>query len=208
MFSLIEKIASFGVGLVDKLGYAGVFISMALESAAIPIPSEVVVPFSGFLTLKGRFDFWFLVFLVSLANLFGSIILYYIGKYGGRPTLEKYGKYFLIHIKEFDRAEVWFKKYGSASVFFSRMLPIVRTFISFPAGVFKMSIFKFSILTFAGAVPWNFALAYLGRQFGERWQNLEIYFRRFDIIIIAIILFFVIWFFLKHLRGKHVNISI
>jgi membrane protein DedA with SNARE-associated domain len=204
MFKLISYISEWALSVIKETGYWGVFILSALESAAIPIPSEVVVPFSGFLAFSGIFSFWGVVFVATIANLAGSLILFIIGKRGGRWILEKYGFYILIHKRDLEKADEWFIKYGIKTVFFSRLLPVIRTFISLPAGVARMNIWKFSIFTFLGALPWNFALALIGYKTGENWNILEKYFRKIDIFILLLIFLIVIWYILKH-RKKHQN---
>ncbi len=175
---------------------------MALESALIPIPSEIIMPFAGFLVWEGKFSFANVVLWGALGNLAGSIIAYFLGFYGGRPLLEKYGKYILISTEEIKRADDWFKKYGNFSIFISRMLPVVRTFISLPAGVARMPFWKFSLYTFLGSLPWAFLLTYLGIISGENWKNLEAYFRKFDWLIIGIILAAIGWYLYAKLINR------
>jgi len=179
---------------------------MALESALIPIPSEIIMPFAGFLVWEGTFSFMTVVLWGALGNLAGSIIAYFLGFYGGRPLLEKYGKYILISHKEIELADNWFKKYGNFSIFISRMLPVVRTFISLPAGIARMPFWKFSLYTFLGSLPWAFFLTYLGIISGENWKNLEIYFRKFDWLIIIIIIAAIGWW-LYNKRKNYGRIS-
>lgn len=188
--------------MIDKTGYIGVFILSALESAAIPIPSEIVVPFSGFLASSGRFSLLAVVLIATAANLAGSIILFLIGRSGGRWILERYGKYVFIHQKDLDLGDRWFVKHGARAVFFGRMLPVVRTFISLPAGVAGMNFKKFTAYTFLGALPWNFALAYVGFKMGENWEVLHPYFRQTNYIIAGVIVLGILWFLLKHTK-KH-----
>ena len=202
MFGLLSYISEWALEIIKETGYSGIFILSALESAAIPIPSEVVVPFSGFLATSGKFSLWGVVWTATLANLVGSITLFLIGKSGGRWIVEKYGKYILIHKKDLDKADLWFARHGLKTVFFSRMLPVVRTFISLPDGVAKMSLLKFSIFTFLGALPWNFALAFIGYKAGENWDLLHNYFRKADVFIVLLILLAVAWYIFKH-RTKY-----
>ena len=144
---LIEFLANIVINVIDWSGYAGVFFLMLVESCGIPMPSEVIMPFAGFLVAKGTLMFWPVVLLGAVGNLVGSWLAYFIGARGGRPLLEKYGKYVLISGHDLDMADRWFIRYGEATVFFGRLLPVVRTFISFPAGMFRVNILKFSILT-------------------------------------------------------------
>ncbi|MBI2084009.1 MAG: DedA family protein [Candidatus Aenigmarchaeota archaeon] len=168
--ALILFFVNFLTDLVAAIGYPGIFVLMAMESATLPVPSEVVVPFAGYLALQGVFDFWAVVIVSSLANLAGSLVAYAVGFYLGRGFILKYGKYVLLKERVLAIAEEWFKKYGDRAVFFSRMLPVIRTFISLPAGVGKMHLPKFIFYTFIGSLPWNFTLAYLGFWLGDKWM--------------------------------------
>jgi membrane protein DedA with SNARE-associated domain len=183
---IIVFISSIVIYLITALGYLGIFVTMAMESAALPIPSEIVMPFAGFVAFQGKLDFWGIIVAGTLGNLIGSILLYYVGLKGGRPALMRYGKYLLVSEREIKIAENWFRKFGSKVIFFSRMLPIVRTFVSLPAGAAKMDIKKFSFYTLVGSVPWNIALTYIGFVLGENWQQIEGAFRAFDLVIVGI----------------------
>jgi membrane protein DedA with SNARE-associated domain len=183
---IIVFISSIVIYLITALGYLGIFVTMAMESAALPIPSEIVMPFAGFVAFQGKLDFWGIIVAGTLGNLIGSILLYYVGLKGGRPALMRYGKYLLVSEREIKIAEEWFRKFGSKVIFFSRMLPIVRTFVSLPAGAAKMDIKKFSFYTLVGSVPWNIALTYIGFVLGENWQQIEGAFRAFDLVIVGI----------------------
>lgn len=200
--SLISSLSSFALNVIDKFGYTGVFVLSLLESAAIPIPSEVVVPFSGFLAVSGRFNFWWVVAIATLANFIGATILFIIASKGGRWILEKYGKYIFIHKKDLDLGDKWFNKHGARAVFFGRLMPVVRTFISLPAGVCKMNFNKFTTYTLLGSLPWNLGLVLVGYKAGEHWDLLHDYFKKFDLIIMAVIISGIIWYALKHLRYK------
>ncbi|MDD5547512.1 MAG: DedA family protein [Candidatus Pacebacteria bacterium] len=200
MFNLLSVLASWPLGVINNTGYLGVFILSALESAGIPIPSEIVVPFSGFLTMEGRFSLLGVVLVATAANLFGSLILFEIGRRGGRWILEKYGKYILIRKSDLDTGDRWFERYGSKIIFFGRLLPVVRTFISLPAGIAKMNIWKFVFYTVLGALPWNFVLAEVGIKMGQNWNILHNYFQKFDIIIVLIIVSAFIWYLYRHLK--------
>ena len=201
IYDFFAWISAFTIDLIASAGYFGVFFLMALESACIPIPSEIIMPFSGFLVWEGRFSLPLVTLLGALGNVIGSLAAYYAGFYGGRPLIEKYGKYFLVSKKEIDRAEAWFLKYGNFSIFFSRLLPVVRTFISFPAGISKMNIGKFTLYTFLGSLIWSFILTYIGVIMGENWQNIEGYFRKFDWLIVIIGLCFFAWWILKKIKN-------
>ena len=183
---IIVFLSSVVIYLITAFGYLGIFLTMAMESAALPIPSEIVMPFAGYVASQGNLDFWAIVIAGTLGNLVGSLLLYYVGLKGGRPVLMKYGKYILISEREIRIAEEWFRKFGSKVIFFSRMLPVVRTFVSLPAGAAKMDIKKFSFYTLVGSVPWNIALTYVGFVLGENWQQIEGVFRAFDLAIVGI----------------------
>lgn len=197
IYDFFAFISSFVINIISSLGYGGIFFLMALESACIPIPSEIIMPFSGFLVFEEKFSLLWVVIWGTIGNLIGSVAAYLVGFYGGRPLLEKYGKFILISSHELELADRWFLKYGSLSVLFSRMLPAVRTFISLPAGVARMPFFKFCFYTFLGSLPWSFALTYAGLIMGENWKGLEVYFRKFDWAI-AILGVIALGFFVYH----------
>jgi len=183
--NIIETISNFIISVIEQLGYGGVFVGMMLESTGLPIPSEVIMPFAGYVVWKGGLTLIGITLAGTLGCLAGSLIAYYIGLWGGRPLLERYGKYVLIRKGELDRADGWFEKYGDSAVFISRLLPIVRTFISFPAGIVHMDVKKFSVYTVLGSLPWCFALAYAGVLLGPHWENIKGLFRYLDIAIVV-----------------------
>jgi len=198
---LIEWISRIAITLVDRLGYAGVVLGMAIESINIPLPSEVIMPLSGALVASGRFDFWAVTLAGAIGNVIGSIGNYYLGAYGGRPFIERYGKYLLIRHEDLELADRWFAKYGLAAVFFGRLLPVVRTFISFPAGVSKVPMGSFVVLTFLGSLMWSALLVYLGMTFGEHYEDaIRPIFQRFDVLIGLILVALVVWYVARHLR--------
>lgn len=163
---------------------------MALESALIPIPSEVTMPFSGSLVATGKLSLWVVVLTGAIGNLFGSLLAYALGFWGQetivRSLIKKYGKYLLISEHEFERSQKWFVKYGQLIVFASRLMPVVRTFISLPAGIARMNLTRFIIYTTIGSLIWSFILAYVGVVLGQNWSSLETYFRRFDLVIVVL----------------------
>jgi membrane protein DedA with SNARE-associated domain len=178
--------------LYGAVGYLGVLVAMAIESAMIPLPSELILPYAGFLVSDpsqlepitgGPWSFWIVVIVATIGNTVGSLIAYGIGAYGGRPFLERYGRYLLIRQHEIDAADRFFERYGAATVFFSRMLPIVRTFISFPAGVTRMPLGKFLLYSIAGAIPWSIALVFAGVQLGDNWVQIREALQPFDLAI-------------------------
>lgn len=200
IFSLLSWLSSAIINIISSTGYFGVVFLMALESACVPVPSEVIMPFSGFLVWEGRFVLWLVVLWGAIGNLIGSIIAYSVGFYGGRPLIGKYGKYFLISNNDLETADNWFKKYGQGAVFFSRLLPVVRTFISLPAGIARMDFKKFCFYTFLGSLPWSFALAYAGLALGNNWENLKVYFHQFDFLIVILMVLAVVWWLARHFR--------
>jgi membrane protein DedA with SNARE-associated domain len=200
---ILSWLASLIISVISASGYLGIAFLMALESACILIPSEVVMPFSGYLVSLGQFSLWLVVLFATLGNLAGSILAYAVGYWGGRPLVLKYGRYVLIHEEEINKADRWFARQGPSTVFFGRLLPVVRTFISLPAGITRMKFPKFLAYTFFGSLPWNFALAYVGVVLGENWKNLESYFRQFDYLILFLIIAVVAWWISRHLIKKH-----
>lgn len=182
--------------LMESYGYGAMFIAMLLENANIPIPSEVVLGFAGFLISQHIFDFWMTFAIACTAGVIGSIISYWLGSYGGRPLLLKYGKYIFFNEHKFTMAENMFNKYGGAAVLICRCLPGVRTFISFPAGVARYPFWKFVIFTIIGTIPWTFLLVWAGSILGSHWRDLIQYNHVFLIavvVICVIIAAFVFW---------------
>jgi len=200
---IISILSGFIIATISALGYWGIVLLMAIESACIPLPSEIIMPFSGYLVSRGEMNLW----LVGIAGAFGcvvgSIVAYYVGMYGGRPVIEKYGRYVLLSKHDLDLADRWFAKYGEAIVFISRLLPAVRTFIAFPAGVAKMNMTRFIIYTFAGSLPWCLGLAYVGQKLGEQWdkdERLKNWFHRFDFVIGIVGVLLVAWWIWRHIK--------
>jgi membrane protein DedA with SNARE-associated domain len=183
--NILETLSNFVISVIERLGYTGVFVAMGLESACIPLPSEVIMPFAGFVVWKGELTLIGVTLAGTAGSLAGSLVAYFVGGYGGLPLLERYGKYVLIRKSELDRAHAWFGRYGETAVLVSRVLPIVRTFISLPAGVARMDVKKFSLYTVLGSLPWCFGLAYVGVLLGPHWSDLEALFRYLDIVVIA-----------------------
>ncbi|MDD5144715.1 MAG: DedA family protein [Candidatus Pacebacteria bacterium] len=202
IYDFFAWISAFAINVISDTGYFGIAFLMALESACIPIPSEIIMPFSGYLVWLGKFNLLQVALWGAIGNVIGSVVAYIVGFYGGRPLLDRYGKYLLISNEEINRAQEWFAKYGSASIFFSRLLPVVRTFISFPAGIARMNFGKFLIYTFLGCLPWAFILTYAGVIMGENWKDLEIYFKRFDWLILILFVASVSWWFIKKFKNK------
>jgi membrane protein DedA with SNARE-associated domain len=194
--TILTVLSRFVIHTISTFGYVGILLTMAIESACIPLPSEIIMPFSGYLVSTGQFTMLGVTLAGAIGNLVGSVVAYYAGIWGGRPFVERYGPYMLISHKDLDTADRWFAKYGEAAVFFSRMLPVVRTFISLPAGIARMNFPRFVVFTFIGALPWCYLLAYIGLKMGERWDQLRDYFHQFDIVIgfgIAVVVAYFLW---------------
>jgi len=198
---MVELLGSWIIHFISSLGYFGVFLLMTLESALIPIPSEVTMPFAGSLVASGAFNFWLVVIVGTLGNLFGSLLAYWLGWWGQEAVVRKlivnYGKYLFISEHEYDRSERWFKNHGELIVFVSRVLPVLRTFISLPAGVSKMNRKRFILYTTVGCFIWSVVLTQIGVVLGNNWNSLEVYFRKFDLVIVGIAALVVIWFLWK-----------
>ena len=200
---IIEILSAFIVATISTLGYGGVVLLMAIESACIPLPSEIIMPFAGYLVYKGQFNLWAVGVAGAVGCVVGSWVAYYVGLYGGRPMIEKYGRYILLSRHDLDLADRWFARYGEAIVFFSRLLPVIRTFIAFPAGVARMNMTRFTVYTFLGSLPWCIGLAYVGQLLGEQWdknETLKTWFHRFDFLIGAVILAAVVWWVWRHFK--------
>ncbi|MFA5777178.1 MAG: DedA family protein [Parcubacteria group bacterium] len=198
--SIIEVLAGFIIWGINLLGYSGVALMMAIESACVPLPSEIIMPFSGYLVSTGKFSLLGVSLAGAIGCVLGSALAYWVGYYGGRPMAEKYGKYILVTNHDLDIADRFFNKYGNTAVFISRLLPVVRTFISLPAGIAKMNFGKFVAYTFLGSLPFCYLLAFVGKKLGDNWNTLGVYFHKFDIVIGVVILIGVIWFVKRHIE--------
>jgi len=188
---LLAQLAAWIVATISALGYAGIAGLMAIESACIPLPSEIIMPFSGYLASTGRFDLLLAATAGALGCNIGSTVAYAVGYYGGRPLVERWGSWILLNRRDLAAAERFFARYGGAAVLVARLLPVIRTFIALPAGIAGMSMPRFQIYTFIGSWPWCFALAYVGYLLGDRWSSdprLRSVMHRFDAVILAAIL--------------------
>jgi membrane protein DedA with SNARE-associated domain len=191
---------------IEAVGYAGIFLLMTLESMAIPVPSEIVMTFGGWLAFDGKLDLFWVGMVGTLGCVVGSAIAYKIGEYGGRAFIKKYGKYLLLNESSIDASEVWFKKYGAVAVFGSRLLPVIRTFISIPAGIAKMNFWVFLVLTFLGSLPWCYALAYAGYYLGANYESLQANFNVLTIIVvIAAVALLFYYFYIRKRNSKPVK---
>ena len=191
-------LATWILHVIATLGYGGVLLLMAMESACIPLPSEVILPFAGYLVWTGRFNLFAVAIVGALGCNLGSAVAYEVGARGGRGWLERYGRWLLLRPEDLDRVDRWFASYGEATVFFCRLLPVFRTFIALPAGVARMRPVRFHLYTFLGSLPWCWALAYVGFRLGQNWAQFEGMFRRFDLAIVAVIAAGVVWFAWRH----------
>ena len=192
--------------LINSYGYLAVFLLMTAESALIPIPSEITMTFAGFLSGTGHMNIWVAIFIGAFGNLVGSLLAFWLGRAMGeewiRVAIRKWGKWLLIHEKDFNTALSWFEKYGQGITFTSRLLPIVRTFISLPAGIADMNVVKFGVFTFIGSFLWSGVLAFLGLKLGQNWLAIDPYFRKFQFVIIGLIVAAVIFYIYSHLKRR------
>jgi len=199
---IISVLANWIINVISATGYAGIVILMAIESANIPLPSEIIMPFAGYLVSIGQFNLWLAGLFGALGCVIGGIFSYWLGMVGGRPLIEKYGKYILISRHDLDTAEKWFKRHGEITTFVGRLLPIVRTFISFPAGIAKMNFKKFIAYSFLGSLPFCLLLAYIGCKLGENRELLSYYFHKFDLVIGILILIGIILYVYRHIKNS------
>jgi membrane protein DedA with SNARE-associated domain len=196
--SIIEVLKVFTVGTIGKLGYPGISVLMGIESACIPLPSEIIMPFAGYLVFLGKMNIYVAALAGTIGFNLGSELAYWIGATGGRNLIYRYGRYVLIAPHELEIAERWFDKHGDIAVLIARLLPIVRTFIAFPAGIAKMNRVKFHIYTFVGSFPWCLMLAWVGMKAGQAWDDKHSMLRRTlheaDLVIVVICIVGLIWF--------------
>ena len=196
MPSIFLPIAEWFLDVIDTIGYVGIFLAMLIEGIITPIPSEVIMPFAGYLAAEGRFNIVLVILVGSFGAMLGSTVAYYLGYVLGRGFIRRYGKYFGLKEEHIDRAHEWFKKWGSPAIFIGHSLPGTRSFISIPAGIAKMDIRKFMIFTFAGAMVWNTFLALLGFYLGEKVFDLAETFEFFDIVVIGSLIIIIVAYFL------------
>lgn len=207
---IIAILSGFIVATISTLGYSGVVLLMAIESACIPLPSEIIMPFSGYLVSRGEMSLWGVAVAGAVGCVLGSLVAYWAGMYGGRPFIEKYGRYVLLSRRDLNLADRWFEHYGEVIVFVSRLLPAVRTFIAFPAGVARMNLPRFVVYTFAGSLPWCLGLAYVGQKLGEQWDKddtLKTWFHRFDFVIGIVGVVAVTWWVWRHIKHSRTEAS-
>ncbi len=197
---IITAVAVWIMGVISAMGYGGIVLLMAIESACIPLPSEIIMPFAGFLVSKGEMTLFGIAMAGAIGCVVGSIPAYYLGMFGGRPLAEKYGKYVLISKKDLDMADRWFATHGEIIIFIARLLPGVRTFIAFPAGMARMNMTRFIVYTFVGSFIWCWVLGFVGMKAGEHWESLSVYFHQAHYVIIAAGLAFVAWYVWQHFK--------
>jgi membrane protein DedA with SNARE-associated domain len=201
----IGWMAGLIIAFISATGYFGVFILMAIESMCIPLPSEVIMPFSGYLVATGQLNLFLVATVGALGCNFGSVIGYEAGKHGGRPLVERWGKYILIDAHDLDRADAFFLKHGSIAVLIGRLLPVIRTFIAFPAGIARMPLGKFHFYTFVGSWPWCFLLAWVGMKLGTAWDTdprVKTAFHDAHLIVAGVIVVAGVWFVWHKLRKR------
>jgi membrane protein DedA with SNARE-associated domain len=203
--SVTDPLVQFAVDVIDKLGLAGVFVLMVAESACLPIPSEATMLFAGFNVSEGEYSLALVTAVGVFANLVGSWIAYAIGYFGRVDLLEKHGRKVFIKPHHLRWADEWFERYGDATVFFSRMLPIIRTFISLPAGVARMPFWRFTLLTTLGCVPWVFMLAFIGKLAGDRWERWKDSLHYIDYAVLAAIVIGVVWLVVRYRRRRRAS---
>ena len=203
--TVVSTITAWIVAVISAAGYVGVIALMAVESACIPLPSEIILPFAGYLVSIGRLGLFGVATAGAVGCNLGSTLAYMIGAYGGRPAVERWGSYVFMRPGELAKLEQFFAKYGNGTVFVARLLPVVRTFISLPAGLSRMPLLRFQIYTFVGSWPWCYALAYLGFKLGERWDSdprLRYWFHQLDGLILVVIAAAVGWYLWRRLRPR------
>jgi membrane protein DedA with SNARE-associated domain len=202
MQSIIDILVQWATGLIGGWGLPAVFFLMLLESACIPVPSEAIMPFAGFAVSEGDMTLLSITVAGVAGNVVGSWIAYAVGLYGGRPFIDKYGKYVLLRHHHVELAERWFAKYGAATVFFTRCLPIVRTFISLPAGIARMPFWKFTLYTLLGCIPWVLFLGWLGVRLGEHWEDIRPYLHYADYAVVAALVVIAVWAFVRWRKSR------
>ena len=202
---ILAVLANFIIAVISATGYLGIALLMGIESACIPLPSEIIMPFSGYLVYTGRFQLLWVATAGAIGCNLGSAVAYWVGAHGGRPMVERFGKYVLLSRHDLDRTTHFFLKYGSITVFLARLLPVVRTFIALPAGIAKMPLLRFHIYTFLGSWPWCFGLAYVGMRLGRSWETdprFKEVFHRFHLGVEVVLLAAIVWFVWSHWKQR------
>jgi membrane protein DedA with SNARE-associated domain len=202
---ILALLANFIIAVISATGYLGIALLMGIESACIPLPSEIIMPFSGYLVYSGRFQLLWVATAGAIGCNLGSAVAYWVGAHGGRPMVERFGRYILLSRHDLDRTTHFFLKYGSITVFLARLLPVVRTFIALPAGIARMPLLRFHLYTFLGSWPWCFALAYVGMRLGRSWDTdprFKEVFHRFHLGVEVLLLAAIIWFVWSHWKQR------
>jgi membrane protein DedA with SNARE-associated domain len=209
---ILAYIVQFVTHVIQSGGYLGILALMGIESACIPLPSEIIMPFAGYVVYLGHMNLWWVATAGALGCNAGSVLAYWVGAKGGRPLVERYGRWVLMSHHDLDRMTYFFEKYGGITVLLARLLPVVRTFIAFPAGIAKMPQIRFHIYTFVGSWPWCLALAYAGMKLGQSWDDphspFHEYFHRFHTAVIVLLVVGLVWFVWSHLkRARQVDVA-
>jgi membrane protein DedA with SNARE-associated domain len=202
---IVAALAHFIIAVISASGYGGVLLLMAIESACIPLPSEIIMPFAGYLVHTGRLQLILAATAGALGCNLGSAIAYWIGAWGGRPFITKFGRFVLLNQRDLDHAESFFRRFGGITVFVGRLLPVVRTFIALPAGIARMPQLRFHLYTFAGSWPWCFALAYAGMRLGQAWETdprFRAIYHRFHLGVEVLVLAGIVWFVWTHWKNR------
>ncbi len=199
---ILGALFAFISSLIAAMGYGGVTLLMAIESACIPLPSELIMPFAGYLVSTGTMKLLWVATAGAIGCNLGSLIAYEIGSYGGRPLVEKYGRWILMGRRELDWADNFFRRWGYLAVLIGRVLPVIRTFIALPAGVARMPRGRFHIYTFLGSWPWCLALAWFGMKLGQNWRSIGKYFHQADQVIGALLIVGIVWFVWSHWQNR------
>ena len=199
---VIELLLGEILKIISSLGYGGILLLMTAESTVLPVPSEAVLPFAGYLVAQGQFNFWITLIIATIGTVIGSLISYYIGKILGSKFVERYGKYVFLKKHDIDWAHKWFEKHGEKMIFVCRFIPAIRHVISLPAGTAEMKIEKFIAYTAAGGFLWNAILLVAGMQLGREWESIAHYAQYLDLVVILIVVFGIAWFILRHMKKK------
>jgi membrane protein DedA with SNARE-associated domain len=202
---IIATLAAFIIAVISAGGYAGIALLMGIESACIPLPSEIIMPFAGYLVHTGQLKLFWVATAGAIGCNLGSIPAYWLGAWGGRPAVERFGRFVLLSRHDLDRTEHFFNKYGGLTVLIARLLPVVRTFIALPAGIARMPQLRFHVYTFIGSWPWCYALAYVGMKLGDRWDSdprFKAIFHRFHLAVEVVLLAGIIWFVASHWKNR------
>ncbi len=202
---ILAVLAHFIIAVISASGYAGIALLMGIESACVPLPSEIIMPFAGYLVHTGQLKLIWVATAGAIGCNLGSIVAYWIGRIGGRPLVERFGRYVLLSRHDLDRVTHYFERFGGITVFVGRLLPVVRTFIALPAGIARMPQLRFHIYTFLGSWPWCYVLAYVGMQLGEHWDSdprFKAVFHRFHFAVELVLVAGIVWFVWSHWRGR------